>query len=184
MIPALLGVVLVAGCTEGGPEPASSTTAPVADVTPTPTATPVVKPERPAAMDEPTTDGAIAAATYFLQLYDYAFSAGDAGPLMAMSGETCTYCSYVDEQVQSMVTGGYSSVRTPAAVVQSDSTEIREDEWFRVSLRAEQGPLVTVGPDGTREQTSDGGVADFVFAISWIGDDWRVEGVDIVVPQS
>ena len=58
----------------GGPEPAESTTAPVAEVTPTPTPTPVVKPERPAAMDEPTTDGAIAAATYFLQLYDYAFS--------------------------------------------------------------------------------------------------------------
>lgn len=185
VVPAIVGVALVVGCTGGGTGPGESTGPPVVEVTPTPTPspTPVVKPEPPAAMSEPTTDGAIAAATYFLQLYDYAFSAGDAGPLMAMAGETCTYCSYVDEQVQSMVDGGYSSVRTPATVIRSDSTEIREDEWFRVSLRAEQGPLVTVGPDGTREQTSDGGLADFVFAISWTGDKWRVEGVDIVAPQ-
>ena len=33
------------------------------------------------------TDGAIAAATYFGQLYDYAFASGDAGAVCGMSAE-------------------------------------------------------------------------------------------------
>ena len=181
VVPALLGVALVAGCTGGGPQTAESTTAPVVEATPTPTPTPtpVVLPERPAAMSEPTTDGAIAAATYFLQLYDYAFSSGDARPLLAMSAESCDFCTYVDAQVESMVSTGYSSIREPVDVLRADSTEIRQDEWFRVHLGAQQGPLVAVAPDGTRTQTSDGGAADFIFAISWVSDGWRVEGVDV-----
>ncbi|WP_456788675.1 DUF6318 family protein [Cellulomonas sp. P5_C5] len=179
-------MALVAGCSGGGPEPAESTAPPIVEVTPTPTPTPtaVAKPERPEAMDEPTTEGAIAAATYFLSLYDYAFSSGDSRPLLAMSAESCEYCTYVDDQIQSMVASGYASVREPAEVTHSDSTEIRADEWFRVALRAEQGPLITVAPDGTRTQTSDGGVADFVFAIAWTGDGWRVEGVDVEAPEA
>ncbi|WP_235523438.1 DUF6318 family protein [Cellulomonas sp. Root485] len=176
-------MALVAGCTGGGPEPADSATPPVVEVTPTPTPTPVVKPERPAAMDEPTTDGAIAAATYFLQLHDYAFSTGDTKPLLAMSGESCDFCTYVNGQVQSMVSTGYSSIRGPVDILGADSAEIREDEWFRVRLSAHQGPLTAVAPDGTRTQTSEGGTVDFIFAISRISDDWRVEGVDVEESQ-
>ena len=74
----------------------------------------VIKPERPEAMSEPTTDGAIAAATYFLQLYDYAFSARDAESLLTMSAEECKFCNYVDKSVGELVgLRAYISRRPP-----------------------------------------------------------------------
>ena len=137
-------------------------------------------PSPPAVMSEPTPEGAIAAGTQFIALYDYAFSSGDARPLMAMSGEGCSLCASTRDEVQQMVDGGYSTEADPMRVIASDSTEIREDEWFRVHLRVEQGAVATVMPDGTREQTSEGGTVEAIFAISWLGDRWRVEGVDLV----
>lgn len=178
----VLAAVLLGACTGGG-EPVATPTAtatPSPTAEPSPTPTPMAFPTPAAAISEPTPEGAIAAGTQFVALYDYAFSTGDAAPLMAMSGEGCGLCASVRDDVQAMVDGGFASVRQPAQVVESDSTEIREDEWFRVHLRVEQGPLVTVDPDGTREQTSDGSTVDFIFEISWIGDRWRIEGVDLV----
>lgn len=136
---ALVGVAVLAvaaGCS-GDPAPVATTPAPVVSATPTPTPTPVVSPEPPAAMSEPTTDGAIAAATHFLALSDYAFSSGDIEPLMAMSAGDCSYCTYLDEQVTAMVDGNYSSEADPLSVVTSRSTEIRPDEWFSAELRVQ-----------------------------------------------
>lgn len=159
--------VVTGGCTGGTPRPVTTT----ATSAPAPT---------PTTAAEPSPEGAIAAGTQFLALYDYAFSTGDAEPLTAMSAEGCRYCTYVHDQVEEMVDGGFASIREPMAVVESDSTEIREDEWFRVHLRVEQGPLTTVMPDGTQQRTSEGGTVDFVFAISWLGDRWQVEAVDLM----
>ncbi|MBD7920002.1 hypothetical protein H9657_17155 [Cellulomonas sp. Sa3CUA2] len=177
----VLAVALLGACTGAGEPVESPTAAPSPSVTATasPAPTPMAFPTPAPEYAEPTPEGAIAAATHFIALYDYAFSTGDAGPLAAMSADGCEYCVHVRDQVQAMVDGGFSSIRDPARIQASDSTEIREDEWFRVFLRVEQGPLVTVMPDGARHQTSDGGRVDFIFAISWVDGGWRIEGADL-----
>ena len=182
VVPALLGVALVAGCTGGGPEAAESTPPPVVEATPTPTPTPtpVVLPERPAAMSEPTTDGAIAAATYFLQLSDFAFDSEDIAPLMSMSAADCSYCMYLQEQVDAQVLGDYSSEAAPFEVLYSTSTEIRPDEWFSARLHVEQDFTRVHDASGAVVSETDGGIVDFIFAISWLGDRWRVEQVDLI----
>lgn len=179
----MLGVALMAGCTGGGPEPAESTGPPLVEATPapTPSPTPVVKPEPPAAMSEPTTDGAIAAATYFLQLYDYAFAARDADSLLRMSAESCEFCSYVDESVAALVESGHTSVGPPVRVVSAVSTEIRPDEWFSARLQVEQDSTQELAADGTLVSESEANLTDFVFALSWTGDRWRVDAVDLAV---
>lgn len=181
VVPALLGLALVGGCTGVGADPAESTGPPVVEVTttPTPTPTPVVKPEPPEAMSEPTTDGAIAAATYFLALSDYAFASGDSEPLLAMSAEGCTYCAYVDEQVESMVAGKYTSEADPLEVLTATSTEIRPDEWFSALLRVEQDFTRARDTTGAVVDETGKSVVDFLFAISWLGDEWRVEQVGL-----
>lgn len=170
---------LLAGCTGSEPAPTPSSTVVTPSPTASPTRTPLPFPTPAAAISEPTPEGAIAAGTQFIALYDYAFSTGDAEPFAAMSGPECEYCGKVVDRVRQMREGGYSTEGDPLRVVASESTEIREDEWFRVQLRAEQGPIVTVAPDGEREQTSDGGTVDYVFAMSWVGDAWRVDAVSI-----
>ncbi|KQR07196.1 hypothetical protein ASF78_21765 [Cellulomonas sp. Leaf334] len=139
----------------------------------------MVKPEPPAAMSEPTTDGAIAAATYFLSLTDYAFESGDIAPLMAMSATACSHCAYLGEQIDLQVDGKYSTEAEPMEVLSSQSTEIRPDEWFSAWLRVAQGPVRVLDQSGAVVDEGDGGVVDFLFAISWVGDGWRVEQVDL-----
>lgn len=184
----LAAPALLAACTAGdvpgpaGPSPTTSvttTSAATADAAPTPLAFPTPDP----AIAEPTPEGAVAAGTQFLALYDYAFSTGDSAPLLEMSAEGCVFCVAARDEVRAMVEDGYASIREPAFVIWSDSTEIREDEWFRVHLRVEQGPLVTVAADGTQHQTSDGGTADMIIAMAWLGDRWRVEQTDVVQPE-
>ena len=180
----LVVLALVGGCTGGADRPDESVTAvpsltPTMSPSPSPTPTPMERPVEPAAMSKPTPEGAIAAATHFLALYDYAFSSGDSAPLMAMSADGCEYCTYVRDEVEVMVDGGWTSIADPLQVIDSSSTEIREDEWFRVHLTVEQGPVVAVASDGTRHQTSDGSVRDFIFAISWIGDRWQVQAAGV-----
>lgn len=182
VVPAMVGVALVVGCTGGGTGPGESTGPPVVEVTPTPTPspTPVVKPEPPAAMSEPTTDGAIAAATYFLQLTDYAFDAEDIAPLMSMSAADCSYCLYVQEQVDAQALGNYSSEAAPFEILYSTSTEIRPDEWFSARLHVRQDFTRVRDDSGAVVSETDGGIVDFIFAISWLGDRWRVEQVDLI----
>ena len=180
----LVVLALVGGCTGGADRPDESVTAvpsltPTMSPSPSPTPTPMERPVEPAAMSKPTPEGAIAAATHFLALYDYAFSSGDSAPLMAMSADGCEYCTYVRDEVQTMVDSGWVSIRQPLRVIDSSSTEIREDEWFRAQLTVEQAALIAVDPDGVQHEAGDGGVANFIFAIAWLGDRWRVEAVGL-----
>ena len=66
-------------------------------------------PDRPAAMDEVSTDGAIAAATYFLQLYPYAYNTGDLTEWKALSHPECMFCASVVDNVTAMHEQGHRS---------------------------------------------------------------------------
>ncbi|UZN02776.1 DUF6318 family protein [Cellulomonas sp. S1-8] len=148
---------------------------------PTPTPTPMAFPTPPALISEPTPEGAIAAGTQFVALYDYAFSALDAAPLLAMSAESCEVCTYVDDSVASLISNGETSVGEASVILTSRSTEIRPDEWFSVELRVQQAASQKLSDDGDVVGESAPTTADFVFAISWDGGAWTVEAVDILV---
>ncbi|KQR10927.1 hypothetical protein ASF78_14660 [Cellulomonas sp. Leaf334] len=131
-------------------------------------------------MREPTTDGAIAAATYFLSLTDYAFASGETAPLLSLSADDCKHCAFVVGQVGEMAEGNYTSDAAPLLVSYATSTEIRPDEWFSARLRVNQE--FTRVSDATGAVVDESGklTADFIFAISWLGDRWRVEQVDVI----
>lgn len=131
-------------------------------------------------MGEPTTDGAIAAATYFLQLTDYAFASGDTAPLLSVSADDCKHCAFVADQVDAMADGKYTSEAAPLLVSYSTSTEIRPDEWFSVRLRVNQEFTRVSDASGAVVDESGDLNADFIFAIGWLGDRWRIEQVDVI----
>jgi hypothetical protein len=87
--------LLLAGCAgDPVPEPTYGTP-PVSTPTPTPTPTGATAPERPADMDRTDEAGAVAAATYFMELYDYARATGDTSEWDAISSATCMFCTNV-----------------------------------------------------------------------------------------
>ncbi|QGH69251.1 DUF6318 family protein [Pseudactinotalea sp. HY158] len=111
----LAGALLMAGCSNGDDPPVDPATVEVSDpatdraadptspepTSPEPTATdepvpepsPYPEPERPAAMDDTGEKGAIAAAEYFIDLYNYAASTGDVGEFQGISHPNCGFCA-------------------------------------------------------------------------------------------
>ena len=104
----------LAGVEPLAPAPLPTTATPSPSVTPaesptptpspTPTETPVVdvtvKPERPAALDEPpSVEGAVAVAEYFLLLFPYVNATGDLSDWSALSHADCIYCTNVAARV-------------------------------------------------------------------------------------
>lgn len=89
-----VGTATDAGGTEPtptGPDPAETDE----PTDPVPAPSPQPEPERPAAMDDTGEKGAVAAAEYFFELYNYATTTGDVGGLEDMSHEDCGFCSSV-----------------------------------------------------------------------------------------
>lgn len=176
VVAAVVPVIVVAGCTSGDPDD-GPTTATGTSVSPTPSPSPTVDftrlPDRPAEMSEPTTDGAIAAATYVMQLLSYTFASGDVGPWQAITVESCALCAGVVEDVTSMREAGQRSsgyeieVRSPTAI------EISDDQWFSVEMQVVQGVSQRFDAAGDVVATGTGGTYDAVIALGW-ADGWIV----------
>lgn len=173
----VVSAIAVAGCTDG--DPGDGPTATLAtSMSPTPSPSPTVDltrlPEKPAAMSEPTTDGAIAAATYMLDLYTYAFVTGDTAPWRALAASTCEFCSGVVEGVDELAAAGHASTGGPFRVQDSRAVEVTESEWFSVDLVAVQEPSRRVDAEGATVADNPGGSFRVVYALSW-NDGWRVD---------
>ncbi|MCC2319554.1 DUF6318 family protein [Cellulomonas xiejunii] len=178
---ALTTLLAVGGCV--GAEPADVPTTPTAEETPTPTPSATADltqlPEKPAAMAEPTTDGAIAAATYVLDLYGYTFATRDTAPWRAMALDTCGFCTEVTTSVNGMVDAGETSSGSTFTVTSSKSVEISEDQWFSVDLTIIQSPSQRFGASGEPVGSGTGGEHRAVFALSW-SDGWRVDEMGVL----
>ena len=146
------GVVLVgvlaaalASCTTtatADPTPAlTSTEAPASTPppSPTPSATSTPLPIRPTAMDAVTVDGAIAAVTYFMELYPYAFNTGDVTQLKELSDPECIFCKSVTDHAEQMHARGEYQEGTTTRVLSSQGTEVNPGYWFSVDAHVEQG---------------------------------------------
>jgi hypothetical protein len=172
------GVVGVAGCTgSGDPDPTPSTSR-VVTPSPTPTASPV--PTRPAAMDEVSTDGAIAAATYFLQLYPYAYNTGDLTEWKALSHPECKFCASVVDDVTATFAKQHHSEGGGFEVAESSGSEIDPGKWFSVTILADQLPWTELDSSGTVvDSDPESHTIDVVFAVV-VGDSgWLIRGVQI-----
>ncbi|UZN03491.1 DUF6318 family protein [Cellulomonas sp. S1-8] len=186
-VAAVVAVVVAGGCTgEPGPAPTAAevTAAVTADPSPAPSPPPRPEtPERPEAMSEPTPEGAIAAATYFLQVYDHAFSTGDESYFVALSGGDCLFCSEAIAEVAAMRGDGSRAVREPIDILHSSATEVRADEWFNVELRVRQGRIDVVSSTGEVTASAESEVVDVRLAMSWAGG-WTVDAVDLAPATS
>lgn len=141
-------VVALAGCS-GTPHPASSTpggdgtvvtSSPTTVSVPSPTTTP---PARPTAMDRADSQGAIAAATYFISLYSYAYATGDLVEWKAMSDPACIFCGSVVGNVEKMQSLGHTSQGPSISIDSAQSAPPAAGTGIlTVELQVEQGPSV------------------------------------------
>ena len=175
---AVVTALALAGCSTGGAEPPSTPTATAAVATPSPDPTPSPtrspKPERPAAMDDASVEGAIAAATYFISLYPYVYNTGDLAEWEALSHPECVFCASVAESVADMHSTGETQYGADSAVTSSEAVEI-DSAWFSVELGLIQEPWSVVDRSGitVRENTAN---YSYRMSLAVIREDgaWRV----------
>lgn len=178
MVAVVVPAIALTGCTGGEQPDDGPTTTATTPVSPTPSPSPTVDltklPKKPEAMSEPTTDGAIAAATYVLDLYGYSFATGDLQPWRAITADTCQLCASVERGVTEMLDAGETSSGSTVTVLSATSTEISDDEWFSVEMRVLQGASQRRSSSGDVVAEGVGGEYDAVFALSW-SDGWTVD---------
>jgi Family of unknown function (DUF6318) len=153
---AALGVGLLGGCSFGSSDPSPTPTSarptttasptPTTAASPSPTTTP--KPDRPAAMGTVNLDGAIATATYFLDLYPYVANSGDLADWKVLSHPECIFCRSVTTEVERMFSLGHHQDGTETTVLGTSGIEVDPGAWYTVDVQATQGASAEVDSAG------------------------------------
>ena len=174
----VMAVVLVlCACTATPPSPLpSSSEVPAASATPTPRL--ISPPERPAAMDVPGADGAAAAATHFLDLYEYSYGSLDSTAFAAMSSPECVFCRSVIDDVAEMELNNHTTTGGDYTVINSFGTEISPQQWYSAAVQLDQTPSAEIDSIGRVLSETDGGRFQMVLALDW-DQSWLVREVDV-----
>lgn len=180
-------ILAVGGCT-GTPRPEPSTrgtpgtpgTVITASPTSSATAAPIQGPARPAAMDRTDADGAMAAATYFIALYSYAYATGDLAAWTAMSDPACVFCRSVHDDVAAASQSGERSegglvtiVGAAMAIPGSDAATYRVD----ASIHQAAYRVLDRTGDVINEQPGHAGQMGIALATA-LPNGWRITRVN------
>ncbi|MFI2755224.1 DUF6318 family protein [Cellulomonas sp. P22] len=181
-VAAALALTLVTGCTSStDPSPSPTVTEAVATPTPTPTPTSTAspKPERPAAMDDVSVEGAIAVATYFISLYPYVYNTGDLTEWNTLSHPECIFCASVVEGVTEMHASERRIEGASVTVTSSTGVDVTPGYFYSVELDARQragtevDAMEEVWPDESAEKRYT-----IAFVVLREADAWRIRGVE------
>lgn len=204
---ALLAVGL-AGCTWASSAPPTTASSPaIADTSPSPspTAEPTPSPEpaetepEPEPEPEPTQSedrselliqpeemsktgraGAIAAAKYYMGLYEYVYLTGDLEMWESMALPGCQFCDVVVESVTEMHEAGQYRVSGPPRWRGKASVEhiAMLDQWD-ISLRATVSGSTTYDAAGEVIDTNDSGPALVTVGVVHRAGTWRTAGIEV-----
>lgn len=204
---ALLAVGL-AGCTWASSAPPTTASSPaIADTSPSPspTAEPTPSPEpaetepEPEPEPEPTQSedrselliqpeemsktgraGAIAAAKYYMGLFEYVFLSGDLEMWETMAAPECQFCAVVSKNAKAMHAEGRHRVSGPPQWLDDAKTErvVSMNRWH-VTLRADVSASTTFDANGTVVDESPSVRNKVVLVMQHDGDSWQTAGIEI-----
>jgi hypothetical protein len=161
-----LALGLLGGCSFGDSDPvavstsaaptvaASPTPTPAATPSPTTTPKPTPTPERPVAMGVVDVNGAIATATYFLELYPYALNTGDISDWNELSHPECIFCAGLADEVKRQTGLLEHQEGLATSIASATAVEVRPGVWFDVDFDVTQGPWQVVDSEGAVVENS------------------------------
>ena len=116
--------------------------------TPTPTDPAAVPPERPEAMDTVDVAGAEAFATYFIELFPYAYATGDTDAFRAHSHPECIFCADLISKAEAQAAAGGHTEGGLIEVQEVTALEVDPGRWWGVSMEIVEASLVDIDKDG------------------------------------
>lgn len=112
-----------------------------------------------------------------MHLYAYIYASGDTTTWRAMSAGTCTFCESAASDAEALAAAGKRG-GAPVTVVSAEGLELKSGEWFKAKLQVMQPPTIETDASGNEVRTSEGGIFDVDFSLTW-SDDWVVDSVGI-----
>ncbi len=157
---------------------------PTEEPSPTAEATPTSSEDRsellvqPEAMESDDEAGAVAAAKYYMGLYEYVYLTGDLEMWEAMAMPDCEFCEVVAEGVTEMHEAGQHRVSGPPEWIGKPKTNYIEmvNTWDIV-LRAEVSASTTLDAEGNVVDENDSGIGTVTLGMVRTGDTWSTLGI-------
>ena len=192
IVPGLLAVGLIVGCSPEVKAPDDPTSGPSVTVSPSPSPTPTptptpsaagvladgVKPTRPAALDQPATGaGAIEVLTYYLLLVPYAQNAGDLQDLSALSHPDCQFCSSVVDGVTEMANRKEHAEGGAYHLADAAVMEVDVGRWFSVDVTLHEEPSRDVDRYGGVIREYPEGTNTVNAVVVFEAGEWKIRGL-------
>jgi hypothetical protein len=138
----------------------------------------VVKPVRPAGLDDESYHGAEAAAIYFLQLDAYMQATGDTTEWEAMSYKTCNFCAARLEQAHQIAEGGYTWTggEMEASIVHTYEQDAITGIW-PMDVRITQASASVHDGTGRSVKEIDQNIGDRRVEVVRVNGRWVIVGV-------
>ncbi len=130
-------------------------------------------------MDEESLEGAVAAGTYFMQLYPYVFATGDLSVWDEMRTEECSFCADISSKVETLHADDGSTTGGEIAILNSSGGgPYGEGHHYLVQLDISEEPSVRISGDGSREEVVGGDYPEILISVLYTSDGWRIEGLN------
>ena len=133
-------------------------------------------PQKPENMDENSSEGAIATATYFVQLYPYVYATGDLEQWKSMSRQDCLFCNSVITNVGKLhEAGGWISPWTHT-ITRTDYLDPGPDsEYSQVDVVFDQEASYSYdGTGGEPEVAEPHSYTVIIFAMKYTDGHWII----------
>ncbi|WP_269471413.1 DUF6318 family protein [Actinomyces howellii] len=139
------------------------------------------EPSRPVGMDEQSPAGAAATASYFLNLFPYAFATGDLTTWKEMSEDDCIFCNSVIDDVDALHnSGGWSDMWTQEVFILSYGADPADPNRLVVTLHLTAPEHVAHRGRPSEAFTVDAQDVTIKIQLYWHGDRWIVEEGEII----
>ena len=133
-------------------------------------------PQRPENMDENSSEGAIATATYVVQLYPYVYATGDLEQWKAMSQQDCLFCNSVITNVGKLhEAGGWKNPWTHTITQTGYADPGPGSEYSRVDVVFDQEASYSYDGTGAPPDVSEPATGTLlILAMKYVDGRWAV----------
>jgi len=134
-------------------------------------------PELPDAVKEESEDGAIAAAEYFMDAYEYAYRTADFSALEKIVDEECETCNNLREQFEADSDEGVTA-RDSRLADREQGEIFAEDDSVLIGFSLRLEDLAFKDADGEVVEENEDADYLFVFQVTKKNKSWKVTGAD------
>lgn len=133
-------------------------------------------PERPEGMDEESAEGAVATATYFVQLYPYVYATGDLEQWRSMSRQDCLFCGSVITNVTRLhSSGGWKDPWVHTVTGTSYADPGPGSEYSRVDVTFNREATYTYDGTGAEPEVAEPHSNTLIiFAVKYVEGRWVI----------